>query len=105
MRLRWFLVWMAACLVAALTPLAPALASESMHFLTVSVEVTGAGMQEADKEREWAFTVKLMDQGGNMLNGECPYMGNSTVAGVDQPENGTLTFTGSTSNAFSLKHG
>lgn len=71
--------------------------------LTVSKTVSGDQATEADREKEFSFTVTIKDSDGKPLAGTYAYKGGA-ADGAAAPADGTLTLTDG-SAVFTLKHG
>ena len=71
--------------------------------LTVSKTVSGDQATEADREKEFSFTVTIKDSDGKPLAGTYAYKGGA-ADGTAAPADGTLTLTDG-SAVFTLKHG
>ncbi len=75
--------------------------------LTISKTVTGAQATDADRGRDFAFTITLLDKTGAPLQGSYTYTG-GTVAGVEgvtAPGGGTLTLDANGQATITLTHG
>ncbi len=78
----------------------------SANTLTIAKEVLGS---KGEKEREWNFQIEFTFASDVEVKESYPYTGNSTIEGVDAPNNGSLTITqqedGTYLGNITLKHG
>ena len=70
----------------------------------LAVQKTVAG-NAGETDREWEFTIELMNANGTALSGDFHYEGESIVTDVTPPTGGKLTFDSDGKATIRLKHG
>ncbi len=81
----------------------------SRHNLRIEKEVVDLTEGDFDFTKDWTFEITLIPANGISLEDSYPYVGESTIPGVEPPKDGTLQLTnnhdGSYTATITLKHG
>ena len=81
----------------------------SRHDLKIEKEVVGLETESPDFTKDWTFEITFTPAHDVVMEDSYPYIGESTIEGVEKPANGTLSLThnvdGTYTGKVTLKHG